>query len=307
MELQLWRQIHVGQPLDPATIAAWRRPGQYIPISQIVTFSRDFEAAERLLDDVIQPSRLGWLEEALRAHLLAARGRWNAADSVLAAVEPAGRAMTLPHRVLLASLAASVSPTGADTRRLRVDLESRPVADHDEDQQIQPYLFGLLDAIAGNQSALHLRAAELEQPPDDPFMRDLALTLRAQAARLQGRPAQALRLLEQANMETSWDLGFNSPFRARVHTRWLHAELLRELGRDDAALRWYASLGQVGPFEVAFVAPSYLGRARIHDRRGERAEAVRLYRRFAEMWKDADPAWQPEVERARERARELER
>jgi DNA-binding SARP family transcriptional activator/tetratricopeptide (TPR) repeat protein len=307
MELQLWTRVHDGQPLGPATLAKWRRPGTYVPIAHVVAFSRDLDASERLLNSLVQPSQRTWLEEAQRAHLLAARGRWNAADSVLVAAEPAARARTLPHRVLLASLAASVSSTSARPRRLRDALMSSPEPDATEDPRIRPYLLGLLDATAGNASAVDARAAELEQPPEDSFTRDLALTIRAEAARRQGRPAQALRLLEQARMQTSWDLGFGSPFHSRVHTRWLRAELLHELGRDEAALRWYASVGQGGPFEIAFVAPAHLRRAEIHDRRGERDEALRHYRRFIELWRYADPELQARVDQARTRAAELER
>jgi hypothetical protein len=45
--------------------------------------------------------------------------------------------------------------------------------------------------------------------------------------------------------------------------RWLRAEQLRALGRDDEALRWYASYPDPATSDLAYVAPSYLRRGEL--------------------------------------------
>jgi len=43
----------------------------------------------------------------------------------------------------------------------------------------------------------------------------------------------------------------------------------------------------------------YLHRAQLQERRGEREDAIRYDRRFLQLWEDADPHLQPQVESAR--------
>jgi hypothetical protein len=52
--------------------------------------------------------------------------------------------------------------------------------------------------------------------------------------------------------------------------RFLRAELLRALGRDDGALRVYASFPDPQGYDLHYLALSHLGRVRIHDARGDR-------------------------------------
>ena len=54
-----------------------------------------------------------------------------------------------------------------------------------------------------------------------------------------------------------------------------------------------------------YLAPSQLRQAEIYDRRGDRDEAVKHYRRFIELWQNADPELQPLVVGARKRLAEL--
>lgn len=84
-------------------------------------------------------------------------------------------------------------------------------------------------------------------------------------------------------------------------------QLLRELGRDEEALRWYASFPDPSVYDLMFLAPAQLRRAEIHDRRGERPQAAEHYRRFLELWQDADPELQPLVTQARQRLEGLVR
>ncbi len=75
---------------------------------------------------------------------------------------------------------------------------------------------------------------------------------------------------------------------------WL-ANLIRDRGGEDEALRIYGSL-YWNPWLEAL---GYYERAQLHERRGERERALIYYSRFVEMWADADPHLQPRVESAR--------
>ena len=80
---------------------------------------------------------------------------------------------------------------------------------------------------------------------------------------------------------------------------WL-ANLIRDRGGEDEALRIYGSIYQ-NPWLEAL---GYFERAQLHERRGEAQQAAVYYVRFIDMWSDADPHLQPRVESAR---RALER
>jgi tetratricopeptide (TPR) repeat protein len=81
--------------------------------------------------------------------------------------------------------------------------------------------------------------------------------------------------------------------------------LLRELGRDEEALRWYATQGQTIVPDLIYLAPAELRQAQIYEQRGDRGRAASHYRRFIELWGNADPAMQPLVNDARRRLRAL--
>lgn len=75
---------------------------------------------------------------------------------------------------------------------------------------------------------------------------------------------------------------------------WL-ASLIRDRGSEDEALRIYGSL-YWNPWLEAL---GYYERARLHEQRGEREQALSYYARFIEMWENADLHLQPRVDSAR--------
>ena len=79
--------------------------------------------------------------------------------------------------------------------------------------------------------------------------------------------------------------------------------VLSRLGRGRQALPWFQR--QPTEFAYALDAPGHLERARIYDELGETEEAVEYYTRFIELWRDADPTLQPQVEEARDRLEAL--
>jgi tetratricopeptide (TPR) repeat protein len=103
-----------------------------------------------------------------------------------------------------------------------------------------------------------------------------------------------LRRPTRATVGWAYQDAYSSPYYAASLERWTLAELLREAGRFDEALHWYSTFGEIGVADEAFVVPAVFRKAQILDGRGERDEALRLYRLVVELWCDADPqllAW----------------
>jgi len=114
--------------------------------------------------------------------------------------------------------------------------------------------------------------------------------VRAHVAWREGRPGHALTLLEGASLKLSLAQRLSlSPFVCQNFERYLLAQLLELLGRDEEALRWYECVSADFVHEVVFLAPSYLRRATIHDRRGDYPQARDFYQRFIALWREGDP------------------
>ncbi|HUH13442.1 MAG TPA: hypothetical protein VMK65_10045 [Longimicrobiales bacterium] len=84
------------------------------------------------------------------------------------------------------------------------------------------------------------------------------------------------------------------------------AELMMRAGRPDSALVLYTkyvehtSFWRIRP-DAVFLPLALERLAELHDARDEHERAADYYRRFIELWKDADPAVQGRVESARRR------
>jgi hypothetical protein len=89
---------------------------------------------------------------------------------------------------------------------------------------------------------------------------------------------------------------------AEVSDRFLRAELLHLLGRDEQAIGWYRSIAERAPYELAYLAPSELRLGRIYEVRGDAVEAGLHFRRFVALWREADPELRPLVLEAQRRS-----
>jgi tetratricopeptide (TPR) repeat protein len=121
--------------------------------------------------------------------------------------------------------------------------------------------------------------------------------LRAVLAMERGDPAGALAILEASG----WDV-------KELEVRYIYARALEAVGRDADALRWYDTFDNeylVGTWHLPPLAPSHLHRAELYERGGNTERAVFHYRRFIELWQDADPELQPLVDGARQRLAQL--
>jgi hypothetical protein len=110
------------------------------------------------------------------------------------------------------------------------------------------------------------------------------VSVRAHLAWRSGRTAEALRLIESMHGDRWYQLTLTSPFFGQAHDRYLRAELLRTLGRDEEAAGWYAALGESSPFEIIYLAPAARALGLMAERAGDRALAATHFARALEVW-----------------------
>jgi DNA-binding SARP family transcriptional activator/tetratricopeptide (TPR) repeat protein len=181
-------------------------------------------------------------------------------------------------------------------------------------RQVRSVLQGILSVRLGDMAAAERHArdvAALEAPdPLGALGRIGSHTVRAFAAQAQGRTDEALRLLEDVE-DDMFGLSISTPatsYPPFTFQRFLRAELLNGLGRDEEALGWYpydaAGLWLHGPM---FVPLSHLRVAEIWDRKGNREKAAHHYHLFTLLWRDADPELRPMVDQVERRLAALAR
>jgi hypothetical protein len=155
---------------------------------------------------------------------------------------------------------------------------------------MQSYLLGLLEIRLGDTVSARNRAKAflLTQDSRHPGMSEaMGRELRAELARHSGDLSGALGEIErtQWNFAMSW-----SPSSAHwgVRQRFLKAELLLGLGRDEEAVPVYESF-QWG-YDAPWVPLTLLRLSQIRARQGEMERAAFHAARFRALWRDADPA-----------------
>lgn len=136
---------------------------------------------------------------------------------------------------------------------------------------------------------------------------DLAEEARADLARRRGDPDATLRLFGERNGRYSYELALFSPIFSRARERFVRAEALFALGRLGEARRVYASLAEYNSYDLAYLARSHLRRGEIDEREGRHGDAVFHYRRFLELWAEADAPLDTDVERVRGRLEAVQR
>jgi serine/threonine protein kinase/tetratricopeptide (TPR) repeat protein len=267
--------------------------------------------AARRLAEVATSEAQRLVGDVLAVQSLAGAGRLREAREELARGRTRTPQLASELRAALA-LAPLAEPSEAELAGARAELEdalaaaNRPPAEGvrpEPPSPVPPCLVGLLDDRLGNDEGALLHAERLERwqeggPAQLTFARDCSALIRAVLLGAGGQPADALRLLGDAQLRQGPLLPGVMQYPL-AHGRWVRAELYRQLGADVEALRWYSSFPDPGAYDVAYLAASHLRRADIHARLGERAEAAREYRRFLALWRDADPRLRAPVARAR--------
>jgi len=278
----------------------------------------------RLLTDVTtRPPEDRVTGHLMLAHFAAEGGQWSAAKQQLSAAEALCGAPSIVFRAALAAAPFWQVPRGdleASREQLRAWDGSAATLDGDLAHPflegvyplLRTYLLGLVSARLGDDSLASEYAAEVAQLQGPENVRalpqDLSRGIHAQVAVNQGRLEDALALLEQASMEgagSDFMYTMASSFVMQNHERFLRAELLRQLGREQEALGWYSSF-QLGRFRtVIYRGPTHLRRGEIHEQMGDPEKALEHYGHFVALWSDADPEMQPLVDDVRGRIARL--
>jgi DNA-binding SARP family transcriptional activator/tetratricopeptide (TPR) repeat protein len=307
-----------GQKLVTREILA--HPGDVPPVTalDVAVMADDLEGSERFgrwLADKSQAPDLQAYGHRMLAQAALARGQWRRAKSELAIAAPRDSVPALELRSLFAAFSFLPLPTSEiveareAVRRWDPAGQSPGLVEHTTAHTgLHPYLrlerLALLDLRLGDTTGALREARALERSADSTragqVIRTLAQSIQAHVAAVGGRSKEALADLESA----SWEAAAPSVV-AEAYDRYFRGELLARVGREDEALGWFRSIAERAAYELVYLAPSHLRQAEIYDRRGERGEAVKHYRKFIELWKDCDPELRPAVTSAQHRLKEI--
>jgi hypothetical protein len=202
-------------------------------------------------------------------------------------------AVATPVVLPIANMKALSDTIASSEARLRTTLEIFGF-DSVIHPQIRTYLVGLLGAKVGDRrvvdSSLAVLSALSRRSQDVGTAADVSHLIRAEDARRSHRPADALREVEQFRLDPSNLLSW--AFRPAIaHARFLRAEILYDLHRDEEALRWYSSLSEA--YDSMYLPLVHFRKGEIFLRRGDKKGAAVEFRRFLNFWKDSDVELKP--------------
>ncbi|MFN2315776.1 MAG: hypothetical protein ABR551_01180 [Gemmatimonadales bacterium] len=256
--------------------------------------------------------------QLLLGGLAAAGGRWSAAKEALRTAETMESAgPVLVHRAIAATLPRQ--PVSVeDLRAIRAEVErweppALPAA-AGLAAALQPhlrlYLLGLLSSRLGEPGAAEVAAVGIARVPTPSAAAvvpgQLAATIRADVAWMQGRPRDVLAVLE--GVDQSIPLELIAVSRAAhlrefgmEHARYLRATALIALGREVEGLSWLRFGLRGAPQEYLYHVPIHLGLGEVFERLGQPDSAGAYFERGLAAWEHADPAAAPLLEDLRSR------
>ncbi|HEU4524923.1 MAG TPA: hypothetical protein VFR62_07865, partial [Gemmatimonadales bacterium] len=295
-------------------------PGKVPPVTalEVAVIVDDLDGSERFgswLTTASQAPDLRGYGHRMLAQAALARGRLHRAATELAIAARLDSIPALELRSLFAAFSflpqerREIAEAREVVRRWNASAEPAGLAGHTSAHTgLHPFLrlhrLGLLDTRLGDTISALGEARALERAADSSaggrLARTLAQSIRAHVAAVGGRTREALAELDRAEWE-----GSASVFAAEAYDRYFRGELLQRAGRDDEALGWFRSIAERAAYELVYLAPAHLRQAEIYDGRGDGARAAQHYRKFIELWRDADPELQPLVDGARKRLAEL--
>ena len=176
--------------------------------------------------------------------------------------------------------------------------------------EIRAYLLGILAVRLGDDAGHARQISYLRSrsgatsPGEPPYV--FARTLEGLKDWRDGRLDAALVSFDNAQMYVNDVCASCSNAHSQTLNRFVRAEILFEQGRHGDALGWYGSLfdGDQG-WGAVHVGISTVRSAEIAEATGNTTEAVRLYGKFLDLWKNAEPEPQPLVQDARRRMDQL--
>lgn len=314
-----------------------------IGVENGILFARDLAvavAAARLLVSESEPLQVRAHGYMLLATIETGRGRWQKAESAIDTLarlipeyEQVFRSIYRPlYSHLLADSSLSIDsgfiqrwqPTA---RRVRSGGEFNPLLERQPhtvlprlgwDFDFAPigellphfrwYYLGLASHFRGDFDQVsgyrQLLAAEAVPPDGASLLRIWENTLQALFEMEKGRETVALHLLERETPVIRWPVLY-SPIYSLAFARFLRAELLHHLGRDEEAVNWYRSLTEFFIHDIPYRAPALLRVAEIYDTLGQPEEAVPCYEQFLRLWRECDPEFKPMTAAAGKRLYEL--
>jgi tetratricopeptide (TPR) repeat protein len=314
LDLRAFRAFALGDRPgeDQATRDLIANPG-VVPAKTALTIAvragdlNEVENFARLLSRDSLSCEVRGLGRRMRAQAALARGLWDSAGAVLGSPEACDGAASLELRAVYQTLLF----VRADRTRLReLLLELRASRRSDlgttpRDAAVRRYSVGLTALAVGDTVLARQAATALASPGDSGWdgalVRSLTQSLRSRLALHRGQTARALALLEEAQWERT-----PVPTVAEVGDRFLRAELLRQLDRDQEAAGWYRSIAERSSYELVYLAPAEYRLGQIYDHQGEHSAALAHYRRFLELWRDAEPKTHPFISEANRRVGELQ-
>jgi DNA-binding SARP family transcriptional activator/Flp pilus assembly protein TadD len=308
-----------GQKRITQRILANPRGVPVVTALEVAVMRDDLDGSERFgrwLTGASQAPDLQAYGHRMLAQAALARGQWGRARSELTVAARLDSIPALELRSLFAAFSflplprSEIIAVREAVRRWNAGAEPSGQVGHTAAHTgLHPYMrlhrLGLLDTRLGDTTGALHEARALDLAADSSHTGRLAHTLaqsiRAHVAAVGGRDQEALVDLDAAGWEVAAPV-----FVAEAYDRYFRAELLERAKREDEALGWFQSMAERAAYELVYLAPSHLRQAEIYDRRGQRDLAVDHYRRFIELWREADPELQPVVARARKRLGELE-
>lgn len=305
LELRAFRAFVVGGASDQLRLLDELRRAGHTTISnaawRIGVYGDRLDAAQRILSLLTDPSRPPRERGAGHYQLAAlhlARGQLRAAQ------KEAERARQLPMwwaidtRIMLAT-----PPFGSSSKSELLVLRDSVATLHSTSPPWPPApnsapdtsllatrhrQLGMFSALLGDSVAVRTRVAALS--------RALAPPILAHFARRRGDPPGVLTSVADI-----------PPGHATADVRYLHAEALEAMGRDEHAVRGYGTFEQVGLSAMAYAGHAHLRRGRIYERLGRRDAAIAACKRFLELWRDSDPESRPLLSEAAAAVVRLER
>ena len=322
-EIVVLRAVDNADTAEARALATNIKQWEPFAIWRVAVFLTAFGSDPARMNAVIADLLEGFPRPAQRAdlHWFAsmldlAGGRVEAARIELAAAVEAERAVPVDRRrwgfeEVTEWFAATLPLPYADStlERIRREAATRRVPGREKPPfqtemgigapiQLEParqYTLGILSSRLRDTVTAATAAATLNRLAGaggaNALVRDLDRGLRARLAWQAGHAGEALRLLEQMESRDAQGDVAAIPFVSRANERFLRGEILESLGRNEEALRWFASLGVGSVSEIPLAAPAHLRQAEIYRKLGKRDEAAKHASRAAELWRNADPGF----------------
>ena len=288
-----------------------------ITLWDVAAFTNDFGTARRLGALIASPTREPGVRAVgygMKGILAIGMGQWDQAMADFDSADQMTPGFGTSQRAYFLIAPFAPAPNNLSAVRRSLAAVRQPATPpppnsgvffrvhYDISRHARLYLEGMYGALADDFAAAARYATELEALPgtvdQKKLSQNLAEGIRAEIALRQGDSAQSLQHLSRA-MEPVTYLLHASIFYSGARERYRRGELLEQAGNNEEALRWFAMLESQTFVQASYLAPSLLARGRLSEKIGRGDAAAQHYARVLQLWKDADPAFQPMVDSAR--------